>query len=332
MWSRLPLVLAISLSMHATEHPGPSKFYIVSQFFSDDGPSFYYRVLDVKSDGPNTLVRYIRVAPINAYCLTGHTVQAKDFRLADRTPAQLVSHGNPCAIDPKMLPAIFDKYKQGGSSFETMSFSVVAECGGSSVAFAIPNDESLNFKKLKSQYPAIARLFDMLSEVTKPLFKDDPFLDRTEEDDLALQRAGAAVVPELESGRFDIDFSGSFGGHFSFRSVLKDYRGPVTKSEVDRRPVPQLLNSQTYRFSHYEPVVYPALALAARVQGNVDLQLTTDPATGEVQDASAISGQALLRSAAVDAARHWRFEGNPANSPTIHATIEFSFRCQPTAK
>jgi hypothetical protein len=255
-----------------------------------------------------------------------------DFKLARRSPAQLVAHSNPCAVDPRTFRAVLDKYKGGGGFLETMSFSVVADCGGSSVAFAIPNDESLNFKKLKSDRPEMARLFDMLSEVTKPLFKSDPFLDRTEEDDLALQRAGEAVVPELAAGRFDINFSGAFGGHFSFRSVLKDYRGPVTKSEVNERPVPRLLNSEAYHFGHYEPVMYPALALSARVEGAVDLRLITDPATGEVRDVSAISGPALLRPAAVDAAHRWRFEVNSLNSPPANATVEFSLRCQPGAR
>ena len=328
----LSLVLAVGLSLHAAEHLGPSWFYIVSQTFSDYKGFLYYRVLDVASDGPNTLVRYIRVAPIDSFCLTGHTVQAMDFRLANRSPAQLVAHSNPCAVNPSMLRAVLDKYKQGGSFFETMSFSVVAECGGSSVAFAVPNAESVNLKSLKSDHPEIARFWDMLSEVTRPLFTDDPFLNRTEEDDLALQRAGEAVVPELASGRFDINFSGDFAGHLSFRSVLKDYRGPVTKSEVNVRPIPRLLNSEAYRFSEYEPVVYPPLALMARVEGNVCLRLITDPATGEVRDVSAISGPALLRPAALDAARRWRFEGNSANSRTINATIEFSLLCQSTAK
>ena len=82
---------------------------------------------------------------------------------------------------------------------------------------------------------------------------------------------GEAVVPELTAGWFDINFSGDFAVHFSFRSVLKDYRGPVTKSNVNVRPVPRLLNSEAYHLSHYESVVYPALALSARVEGTVDL-------------------------------------------------------------
>lgn len=82
----------------------------------------------------------------------------------------------------------------------------------------------MNFKKLKSAHPGIARLWELLSDVTRPLFKIDPFHDRSEEDDLALQRTGEMLVPELTSGRYDIALSGVFGGHISFRSILKDYR------------------------------------------------------------------------------------------------------------
>ncbi len=97
MWSRLLPLLAVGLSLHAAERPGPSRFYIVSQFFSDYGGFLYYRVLDVRPAGPDTLVRYIRVAPIDSFCLTGHTVQAMEFTVAHRSPAQLVEHNNPCA-------------------------------------------------------------------------------------------------------------------------------------------------------------------------------------------------------------------------------------------
>ncbi len=235
-------------------------------------------------------------------------------------------------VDPKTLRTKLNKYRQVGGFLETMSFSVAAACSGSFVVFAVPNLESVNFKKLKSDNPGIARLWDILSDVTRPIFTDDPFLDRTEEDDLALQRAGELLVPELVSGRFDIAFAGAFGGDFSFRSILRDYRGPVAKSEVNAQPVPRLVNSQEYRFSHYEPVVYPRLALMARVEGTVALQLVTDSATGEVRDVSAVSGPSLLRPAAVDAARRWRFAGDSVSSPSINATIEFSLRCQPSAK
>lgn len=137
MWPRLLPVIAVALSLHAAEHHGPSGFYIVSQFFSNYRAFLYYRLLYVRADGAGAFVRYIRVAPIDSFCLTGQTVQAMDFRVSHLSPAQLVKHNNPCTIDPKALTSTLDKYKQTGSFFETASFSVAAECGGSSVSFAV---------------------------------------------------------------------------------------------------------------------------------------------------------------------------------------------------
>jgi hypothetical protein len=43
----------------------PAEFYVLSEFFSDNGALFYWRLLEVKPDGPDTIVRYTRVAPLN---------------------------------------------------------------------------------------------------------------------------------------------------------------------------------------------------------------------------------------------------------------------------
>jgi len=70
---RLSIVMAGGIhglsSLSAKAPIWPSEFHIVSVSFSDFGPSFYYRVLDVKQDGTDSVVRYTRIAPVNiAYC------------------------------------------------------------------------------------------------------------------------------------------------------------------------------------------------------------------------------------------------------------------------
>ena len=71
--------------------------------------------------------------------------------------------------------------------------------------------------------------------------------------------------------------------------------------------------------------VYPAIAVAARVQGRVVVELLVSE-NGSVQCGRALGGPPLLRAAAVDAARRWRFvplEGE--HSPLVVGRIEFRF-------
>ncbi len=60
------------------------------------------------------------------------------------------------------------------------------------------------------------------------------------------------------------------------------------------------------RLIHSVPVRYPSIANANHVEGDVEVQTVIAP-TGKVQSAKAISGPSLLREAAVNAVRQWRY-------------------------
>jgi protein TonB len=71
---------------------------------------------------------------------------------------------------------------------------------------------------------------------------------------------------------------------------------------------------------------YPLLARAANVQGEVMLQAVISR-TGSVMAVHVLDGHRLLRGAAVDAVRHWRYrpyiaDGRPVSVATI-VTVEF---------
>jgi hypothetical protein len=61
-FARLLLMAVAATLACGTETVGPSEFYAVSVFFSDSGALFYYRVIDVRPDGLDSLIRYTRVA------------------------------------------------------------------------------------------------------------------------------------------------------------------------------------------------------------------------------------------------------------------------------
>lgn len=192
----------------------------------------------------------------------------------------------------------------------------------------------MDLKRLQRADPKMARLWDLASEITDQVFgPKDIFHDRTEADDLILQRAGESFVPELVSGRYDVGLAAAVNGNVgtwrsaSFRSLLASYRGPVSATEASVSYVAQLLNAQAFQFSHFVAPKYPPLAMQARIQGKVELQVTLDPATGEVLGAWAVSGHAPLKRSAIDAAKQWRFTPKSIDSKTLNLTLDFALRC-----
>ncbi|MGB8062978.1 MAG: energy transducer TonB [Candidatus Sulfotelmatobacter sp.] len=72
--------------------------------------------------------------------------------------------------------------------------------------------------------------------------------------------------------------------------------------------------------SKVEPV-YPELARRMNISGTVKIEVVVAP-NGTVKDARVAGGHPVLASAALDAARKWRFEPAPAESKGI---IDFKF-------
>jgi TonB family protein len=327
----IPGIMAIIAQ--GAEISAPSQFYIVSAFFSDNGPAFYYRVIEVKQDGPDSLVRYSRVATVNLYC-PRIIVQSAEGRVRNTSPGELVKASNPCAVKPGALNDILRKYARTESVLEAISFGIVAQCGSSSNVLELPISQTVDLKRLQRAHPKLVRLWDLASEITDPVFgSKDIFHNRTEADDLTFQRAGEKLASELISGRYDVGLTAAVKGNVgtwgsaSFRSLLASYVGPVSATEASISYVPQLLNAQAYEFSHFVASEYPPLAMQARIQGNVELQLTLEPATGEVLGALAVSGHPLLKRGAIDAAKQWRFRPNSIDSETLSLTLDFAPRC-----
>jgi len=75
------------------------------------------------------------------------------------------------------------------------------------------------------------------------------------------------------------------------------------------------------------PPVYPPFAKSSRVGGNVILDALID-ATGNVTELKAISGPAMLRQAAMDAVKHWKYEPARLNGRPValHLAVTVKFR------
>jgi TonB family protein len=329
---RLLLAALLPLLTQAAKVPGPSHFYFVSATFSDAGAEFYYRIVDVSPVGPDTLVRYLRIAPAGSYCPT-RLVQAIESRLPATSPAQLAGPINPCAIKPSALQSAIRRYPKADGVLESISFGIVAQCGATQVALALPISQAVDLKKLKRAHPKIARLWDLPARIYNQTWKgSDPLYNPQDPDAAPFQPAGAELVPHLRSGRYDQGLAlatasdtGISPQPLTFRKLLEDYTGPVNLKNAT--PIPELRNAPAYPFVTYAPPRYPPLALQARIQGAVELQLTVDPATGTIAAITTHSGHPLLVPSAAAAAAQWRFQPNSLPNPQVNLTLDYAVRC-----
>jgi protein TonB len=104
--------------------------------------------------------------------------------------------------------------------------------------------------------------------------------------------------------------------------VVKPVATPTPDQVV--RLTSQLTQGRTIK--KVEPP-YPAIARQAHIQGPVQVQIGISE-TGEVTDVTLLSGQPLLRDAAVQAARHWLFRPTELNGRPVRAigVITFNFK------
>lgn len=104
--------------------------------------------------------------------------------------------------------------------------------------------------------------------------------------------------------------------------------------DVRRDEVPRIIRKsggvfQASATTRVEPA-YPPLAKAARVSGSVVVEVTVDE-EGKVESARPISGHPLLKDAAVNAARGWKFAPTMLSGVPVKVigTITFNFNLGP---
>jgi len=297
----------------------PERFFVTAANVGDTFPFFADFILDVSRDASDVLVRYIRIAPLGESCPRTITVKAVETRLKNTSPAKIAGKNNPCDVPPESFREAILKYPKAGLIFASVGFGVVAQCGGREVALKFPYRARIDLEQLKQGAPQIAQLLNLWDDVKATAFgASEPFKSGSIDLDLGLQQAGAAIVPELLAGRFDAGFSEG-----AIAKVLADYHGPVLPPDFTA----ELVNASDYPFASYAPPVYPPVAKVTRSFGSVLLELKIDQSSGEVRQAVGLSGDPLLSSAALEAARKWRFVPGAISAQPIRVMLDFAWRC-----
>jgi len=94
--------------------------------------------------------------------------------------------------------------------------------------------------------------------------------------------------------------------------------------------VPRIVGAQTAESNNDEIMrrakikvqpAYPELARKMQISGTVKIEVTVSP-NGTVKEARVVGGHPVLATAALDAAKRWRFEPAPSESSGV---IDFKF-------
>jgi TonB family protein len=113
------------------------------------------------------------------------------------------------------------------------------------------------------------------------------------------------------------------GGNGPNASMFNGHSQPTVKVS---RPVPISSGIATGMLIQSTPPVYPPLARTAHVAGTVEVHATI-ATNGTIKDLRAVSGPAMLRQAAVDAVRNWRYKPYRLNDQPVEVetTINIVF-------
>jgi protein TonB len=115
------------------------------------------------------------------------------------------------------------------------------------------------------------------------------------------------------------------GGSSANVSVFNGHAQPVVKV-MPSKPVTISSGVAAGMLIQKTPPVYPPIAKAARVSGIVELHATISK-SGTIKDLHIVNGPAMLRQAAVDAVRTWRYKPYRLNNEPVEVetTIKLVF-------
>lgn len=293
----------------------------------DDGD----RIVDVSQQGPDVRVRTVRVVLAHHEC-PGLVVRAHDAVVPNSTVAA-VADAALCSLDDARVQRALDSSKRRYGAIDDFGWngSIVATCDGAErrLAFERPAAFGFDLARLGRSDRAVLQAWQLLlrasDDAVGPSRPDRPEQETRE-------TFGTTVVPDLVGGRYEAAFRDAcwdgrravpcHPNYFAWR--LEGYAGPP--AERGPRPV-ELVDHASWQFSGYVAPVFPPIALAARLFGDVRLRLVVDRATGAVTAAEVVEGRPLLDASALTAARQWRFVAGTTPPEPFEVTLRFQHRC-----
>jgi hypothetical protein len=303
--------------------PFPAQVVIGRDSFIDIGPPFnYYDLTFLRSNGEKTDVERISLTPPADACYPRAEIAVANVNLNERL-SSVLKGTNPCTIPEKRLKAEL-KRRNRGLVFSGMNVSIQVECtGGVRVIRAdILDRDIFDSDPNTPQYTAWSRsVFDRLDQATGDHPWDKPIFPVLKSTPAASPTVQSAALQEIGDGKFD----SIFGDSPDRPSAL--YR---MAQNPPRQPFIELVSSEPVRPKEYVDPVYPPIAKAARVHGNVEFHLTI---ANDGSGANAIidSGPKMLWQATSDAISKWKFSTDDSGR-VVRGSIRFGLNCATDSK
>lgn len=303
---------------HRAQEPIPTEIVIGRNSFIDVGPPFnYYDLTFLRSEGEKTDVERISLTPPADLCYPRAEIRVFHLRL-DESISQVLEGMNPCTIPERELKAEL-KRRNKGPVFSGMNISIQVKCAGGAriIRADILDRDIFDAHPNTPQYTAWSRaLFDKLDQATGDHPWDKPMFPVSDAASRAVPKTQSRAMQAIADGKFDQIFSDAPDRP----SVL--YR---TAQNAPRQPFIELTSSEPVRPTVYVDPVYPPIAKAARVHGNVEFHLTVCT-SGSATEAAIDSGPMMLRQAVSDAIAKWKFSANDSGK-VINGSIRFGLNC-----
>jgi hypothetical protein len=326
--ARLVIVASFCLlCVSAGQKAELQQLYIVEEGVSDAAPFWSTSIVHVLPEGGETIVRRIRIRPLDGVCASVVTVAAAEARLAGSPDHVVARAAEPCAISQREIDRAVGRGSRYGSIDDAVQYGIVARCGSADRVLHLPFDQQIEPDRLRRKHPRVAALWQLHSRL---LHSVPPLAGLSDSENLDTQRRGESLVPLLISGAFNRGFS-ACRSQPEQRCRPAAIRQLVDGSYLGRVPRPvregRLLVPPRDQFFEYSPPAYPPLALQARIQGTVELYLTIEGATGLVSEAHVIGGHPLLVAGSVASARNWHVGAELRRAKRVRAILEYSLRC-----
>jgi hypothetical protein len=290
-------------------------------------------VVHVEKADPGVKVRVINIDAHEEACAWQRVVRARDVVMRDVEISSLAA--TPvCSLSQRRVERALEASRQDfissrdGIPTGLDINTVVASCRGQEKRFVFDNhmksgiDEPV-LRRFDRQVHALWAMGDRILEK----------LPASAPDAASPETLGTAAAADLVAGKYDAAYRDQCWDDKGNRArcsppfwtqLLGDYKGPPEPV----RPLPiELVDQASWQFAHYEPPVFPPIALSARVFRDIRLRLDVERATGAVTQADIIDGTLLLNEAALKAARKWRFVPGTTPADPFEVTLRFELRC-----
>lgn len=322
-WSALILAVLIVSTCAWSDDPRPNatrpeQFEIGRRTFFDFGPPFdFYDLFFVRPSGEGAAVERVILTPPADECLAPAKVEFASAQLKD-PPASLLGSMNPCAIPEKELKRKPKDCKHC-QHFSGAEIVLRVRCGTQVRVIPAHIFEDYWFNpaaKAPKMTTSLMELTKRLDDAVGPGVMEKPVFDVSNSSESSKVPPDSPDRRALGAGEFDGLFAWS-------RDRLSDLYH--SSQNFPPSPTVRLLSTAPYEPESVILPIYPPIARAARIEGQVTFEADID-SSGSPTNIVFVNGHRLLTAAVQDALNSWKFP-KEADNRQIHGTFEFLLNC-----